>query len=99
VVGYIYVQSYIILSSTLCLPQSIGLSHFFLLLTPPQKSKNKLSFKMVNLRLGSIAPDFEAETSTGDIKVSLPHNPILFDDQVADVTDDVNVDVVLRLGW
>jgi len=54
---------------------------------------------MVNLRLGSIAPDFEAETSTGDIKVSLPHNPILFDEQVANVTDDVDVDIVLRLGW
>jgi hypothetical protein len=26
---------------------------------------------MVNLRLGSLAPDFEAETSTGDIKVSV----------------------------
>lgn len=25
---------------------------------------------MVNLRLGSLAPDFEAETSNGDIKVS-----------------------------
>jgi hypothetical protein len=30
--------------------------------------------KMVNLRLGSIAPDFKAETSAGDIEVS----PVLF---------------------
>lgn len=29
---------------------------------------------MVNLRLGSIAPDFKAETSAGDIEVS----PVLF---------------------
>ena len=55
---------------------------------------------MVNLRLGSIAPDFEAETSTGDIKVSPLRNfRIEYYEQVANLSDDMNVDVVLRLGW
>jgi hypothetical protein len=37
-------------------------------------SKHLSQNKMVNLRLGSIAPDFKAETSAGDIEVS----PVLF---------------------
>jgi hypothetical protein len=54
---------------------------------------------MVNLRLGSIAPDFEAETSTGDIKVSPSTFRLDYSEQVADASAAVDVNAVLRLGW